>query len=339
MPFSLKRLWLYLYRLVYSTHNTQSTGQRFCSITENFDIRNTTEAFKLDSEDTPLQLGNAEDIIPPHYLPQQASRIYQSSSTLNIRRPISLLTSKLRDPRYDFVFNPGSWTVDLEGNIEQDLDSLFKMWIGEKNISILDLSGIPNNILNTIIGILLRIIYDAIFWSRKLPQGGKERPLLLVMEEAHNYLNDNFKGVASSIVQRIVKEGRKYGIGAMIVSQRPSEINSTILSQCGTIISLRLSNATDRGHVTGTVTDSLEGLMNMLPILRTGEAIVVGESVKLPMRAQISAPSKERRPDSQDPIVVSENENDKIGWRNETSISDNDYTKMIKAWRKQDPNV
>ena len=79
--------------------------------------------------------------------------------------------------------------------------------------------------------------------------------------------------------------------------------------------------------------------MNMLPILRTGEAIVVGESVKLPMRAQISAPSKERRPDSQDPIVVSENENDKIGWRNETSISDNDYTKMIKAWRKQDPNV
>lgn len=339
LPFSLKRLWLYLYRLVYSTHNAQSTGQKFCSITENFDINNTTEAFKLDSENSPIQVGDAENVIPPHYIPQQASRIFQSSSTLNIRRPISLLTSKLRDPRYDFVFNPGLWKVDLEGNVEQDLDSLFKMWIGEKNISVLDLSGIPNNILNTIIGILLRIIYDAIFWSRKLPQGGKERPLLLVMEEAHNYLNDNFKGVASSIVQRIVKEGRKYGIGAMIVSQRPSEINSTILSQCGTIISLRLSNATDRGHVTGTVTDSLEGLMNMLPILRTGEAIIVGESVKLPMRAQISAPVKERRPDSQDPIVVSENEFDKIGWRNETLVSDDDYTKMIKAWRKQDPNV
>lgn len=219
------------------------------------------------------------------------------------------------------------------------MNVLFHEWIGEKNITVLDLSGVPNNILNTIIGVLLRIIYDAIFWSRRLSQGGKNRPLLLVMEEAHNYLNDNFKGIASSIVQRIVKEGRKYGIGAMIVSQRPSEINSTILSQCGTIVSLRLSNSTDRSHVTGTVTDNLDGLMSMLPILKTGEAIIVGESVKLPMRTQINPPEKERRPDSQDPIVVSENMTEKIGWQNPGEIKEEDYKKIIQSWRMQNPNV
>lgn len=339
LPFSLKRLWLYLYRLVYSTHSVQSSGQKMCSITDDFDITKTTEAFQVDTQGTPIQTGDYETLILPKYKPQQNQAIYLSSSTLNIRRPVEHFTSKLRDPRFDFIFNPGSFKTDGNGEIKADLDVLFHEWIGEKNITVLDLSGVPNNILNTIIGILLRIIYDAIFWSRRSSQGGKNRPLLLVMEEAHNYLNDNFKGIASSIVQRIVKEGRKYGIGAMIVSQRPSEINSTILSQCGTIVSLRLSNSTDRGHVTGTVTDNLDGLMSMLPILRTGEAIIVGESVKLPMRALINPPEKERRPDSQDPIVVSENTAEKIGWQNPDKIKEEDYKKVIQSWRTQNPTV
>jgi hypothetical protein len=339
LPFSLKRLWLYLYRLVYSTHSVGSSGQKFCSITEDFDESKTTEAFQVSATGNPIQTGNSENIIIPKYEPQRDKTIYLSSSTLNIRRPIEHLTSKLRDPRFDFIFNPGNFKTDANGGVDTDLDALFYEWVGEKNITVLDLSGVPNNILNTIIGVLLRIIYDAIFWSRQLSQGGKNRPLLLVMEEAHNYLNDNFKGIASSIVQRIVKEGRKYGIGAMIVSQRPSEINSTILSQCGTIISLRLSNSTDRGHVTGTVSDNLDGLMSMLPILRTGEAIIVGESVKLPMRVLINPSEKERRPDSQDPIVVSENATGKIGWQNPDKIKEEDYKKFIQSWRTQNPNV
>ena len=339
LPFSLRRLWLHLYRLVYSTHSVQGSGQRMCSITEDFDITKTTEAFQVDAHNNPIQIGNHETLTLPKYKPQQNQAIYLSSSTLNIRRPVEHLTSKLRDPRFDFIFNPGNFEADVNGDINSDLDVLFHEWIGEKNITVLDLSGVPNNILNTIIGVLLRIIYDAIFWSRKLSQGGKSRPLLLVMEEAHNYLNDNFKGIASSIVQRIVKEGRKYGIGAMIVSQRPSEINSTILSQCGTIISLRLSNSTDRGHVTGTVTDNLDGLMSMLPILRTGEAIIVGESVKLPMRALINPPEKDRRPDSQDPIVVSEDATEKKGWQNPDEIKEEDYKKVIQSWRTQNPSI
>ena len=151
----------------------------------------------------------------------------------------------------------------------------------------------------------MRILYEALFWGRNLSQDGRHKPLLLIMEEAHVYLNA-FEGMASKTVQRIIKEGRKYGIGAMIVSQRPSEISSTILSQCGTFFALRLTNTKDRSQITGTLPDNLESLTNMLPILRTGEAIILGEAVKLPMRTLIEAPPKNRRPDSQDPVVYDE---------------------------------
>lgn len=253
------------------------------------------------------------------------------------------LGSKLRVPRFDFLFNPGKWTPDLDGKTEKDLDELFKEWIGsDRAVTIFDLSGIPSSILNTVIGVLLRILYEALFWTRNLSQGGRQRPLLLVMEEAHNYLNDNFNGTASIVVQRIVKEGRKYGIGAMIVSQRPSEINSTILSQCGTFISLRLSNATDRGHICSAITDNLEGLTSMLPILKTGEAIILGEGVKLPMRTLIDAPAKDRRPDSQDPIVFEtqdEESSQEVGGWGIPMEPEPNYKEFLQVWRSQNPNL
>jgi hypothetical protein len=222
------------------------------------------------------------------------------------------------------------------------LDILLKSWIGEKPISILDLSGVPVDILQTTIGAVLRILYEALFWARNLSQGGKHRPLLLVMEEAHIYLNDDFKGMASKTVQRIVKEGRKYGIGAMIVSQRPSEINPTILSQCGTFFALRLTNATDRNHITSAMADNLDGLTGMLPILRTGEAIILGEAVKLPMRTIIKAPPKNMRPDSQDPIIYDEiiaDDSRKTGGWGIQMESDANYEELVETWRAQNPKI
>lgn len=162
------------------------------------------------------------------------------------------------------------------------------------------------------------------------------------MEEAHIYLNDSFKGMASKIVQRIVKEGRKYGIGAMIVSQRPSEIDPTILSQCGTFFALRLTNSTDRAHITSALSDNLDGLTSMLPILRTGEAIILGEAVKLPMRTSILAPPKNRRPDSQDPIVYDEFTIDESlspgGWGIKMEGNPN-YEELVETWRAQNPRI
>ncbi|WP_295937294.1 ATP-binding protein [uncultured Alistipes sp.] len=339
LPFSIKRLWLHLHRLVFSTHTVQGSGQKFCDIDTAFDRTKTTEAFTQNTNGDPINIGNAERIVSPTYEPQVSAKVFLSGQSLNIRRPVELLRSKLNDPRYDFIFNPGQeYSPDLDGKIENDIDSLLKDWIGDKNISILDLSGIPNDILNTIIGALLKIIYEAIFWARNLSQGGKQRPLLIVMEEAHNYLKD-LTGPAPEIVQRIVKEGRKYGIGAMIVSQRPSEINQTILSQCGTIISLRLSNSTDRSHIVNAASDSLAGLMAMLPILKTGEAIIIGESVKMPMRAYITPPLEERRPDSLDPVVVSYDRDEEIGWKTPHTSRNEDYEKVIEAWRLQNPNI
>lgn len=135
-----------------------------------------------------------------------------------------------------------------------------------------------------------------------------------------------------------MKEGRKYGISAMIVSQRPSEIDTTILSQCGTTIALRLTNSNDRGIIANTVSDNLSNLINMLPILKTGESIIVGEAVRMPMRANITFPDKERRPDSNDPEVSSDIDG-KGGWNTNLNISDEDYPDIVKAWRLQQVNL
>ncbi len=338
IPFNLNHLWYQLYLETFATYYKSSGGKPIDNL-----------AFEIDSEGDEIK-GNPIIGIPPVFknvkndaADTEKINYLPTSSNLNIGKQLSLLGSKLRIPRYNFIFKPGDWTPDKDGKVVKDLDDLLVSWIGSKKpITILDLSGVPNDILNTIIGIVLRILYDSLFWSRDLSQGGRHRPLLLVMEEAHIYLNDSFKGIASKTVQRIVKEGRKYGIGAMIVSQRPSEINSTILSQCGTFFALRLTNSTDRGHITSAISDSLESLTSMLPILRTGEAIILGEAVKLPMRTIIEAPPKNRRPDSQDPIVYDvipeEDSQNTGGWG--IKMEDNpNYEELVETWRSQNPKI
>ena len=125
-----------------------------------------------------------------------------------------------------------------------------------KPSTILDLSGVPSAVLEKLVGSILKIVYESMFWGREKSGGGIDRPLLIVMEEAHRYLSSDTEGLASRTVQNIFKEGRKYGVGAMIVGQRPSEVNETILSQCGTFLALRLSNPNDRERVRGTLPDS-----------------------------------------------------------------------------------
>ncbi len=224
--------------------------------------------------------------------------------------------------------------MDLNGATEKDLDGLVEAWLGPQTpVAILDLSGIPASVLRILIGSLLRILYDALFWGRDLSEGGRERPLLLVLEEAHAYLSREGVGAAAEAVRRIVREGRKYGIGAMIVSQRPSEIDPTVLSQCGTLFALRLSNPTDRGHVTGSVTDNFEGLLASLPVLRTGEAIAIGEAVHLPVRMLVDPLSRDRQPDSHDPVVF--DQTGPGGWNRSREPSD--YRDLVEVWRRQDP--
>ena len=323
VPFSIQRLWFEFHSAMYATHSAQQAAQS-----------RQTEVLALDGGGHPIQPGDALKVIPPKYQPIAPGKIFLSSSNLSFRRPLDYLATKLRDPRFDFMFRPGPWFPGLQNPPKEDLDELLKKWLGgAKPISILDLSGVPSSVLDQVVGVVLRIIYDALFWSRNLSEGGRERPLLVLLEEAHRYLRVNDSNHAAAAVQRIVKEGRKYGISAMIVSQRPAEIDPTVLSQCGTIIAMRLSNSSDRSHVMSAVTDNLEGLLSMLPILRTGEAIVVGEAVHLPLRMLLAPPSMDRRPDSSDPEVF--NQSGPGGWNRDREASD--YKDVVSVWRKQNP--
>lgn len=325
IPFSIHRLWYELYRSVCSTHTAQGANQS-----------EATEALETDDQGQLLQ-GDIMRVIPPRYRPITqggSNRVYLSGSPLNIRRPIVALQSLLRDTRYDFLFRPGKWCPNPEGQPSEDLDTLLKSWIGgSKPITILDLSGVPVSILIDLIGVLIRLLFDALFWARYLPEGGRRRPLLFVLEEAHTYLNAGNEGAASIAARRLVKEGRKYGLGAMIVSQRPAEIDSTILSQCGTLFAMRLANPSDRAHVTGAASDNLEGLFNMLPALRTGEAIIVGEAVHLPLRTIVETPARNRRPDSDDPLVY--DPGTAGGWNRAKQTEK--YEDALEVWRSENP--
>jgi len=334
IPFNLHCLWHQLYTETFGTY-IKTQGKQPLE----------TLAYETLADGSELK-GNALSGIPPIFknVSNEAgtTKINYLPAPLTLGKQLQALGSKLRVPRYDFIFKPAEWTPSVDGDITKDLDELLKGWIGDKPVTILDLSGVPSDILKTIIGAVLRILYEALFWARNLSQGGRHRPLLIVMEEAHNYLNSQNDSMASRMVKRIVKEGRKYGIGTMVVTQRPSEIDPTILSQCGTFFALRLNNSSDRSHITSAMSDNLDGLTSMLPILRTGECIVLGEAVKLPMRTSVIPPAKDRRPDSQDPIVYDILPQDESmtpgGWNIYTEKEPN-YAEVIEAWRSQSPRI
>jgi hypothetical protein len=325
LPFSIHKLWYELYKLVRCPH------------TESRDQSLDTVAYVTDEKDEPIDTGSAMKVrTPKTRRHDQYDDVYVAKPDMNIGRQVDTLTYRLRDSRYDFLFRPGDWLPDENGVVEKDLDELLEKWIGpDPGISILDLSGIPSDILDTLVGALLRIVYSSLFWARNRAEGGKRRPLLVVLEEAHSYASDTANGSAADSIQRIVKEGRKYGIGSMLVSQRPTEIDSTILSQCGTIFSMRMSNSKDRASINSVVSDNLEGILGSLPILQTGEAIIVGQGVKFPIRARIDPPPSDRLPKSQDPPVISEN--DGMGWNQ--SVTDSRYDKVLEHWRRKDPNT
>lgn len=335
VPFSIHELWYQLYVETFATYYKGRDGKP----TDNL-------AFELQADGSEMRGDAANGIVPIFrnvVTDAGAEKIHYLPNALQIGKQVTLLGTKLRIPRYDFIFKPGAWLPDENGSVKADLDSLLKDWIGtEKPVTVLDLSGVPTDILQTTIGAVLRILYEALFWSRDLSQGGRHRPLLVVMEEAHSYLNDRTDGMAARIVQRIVKEGRKYGISSMIVSQRPSEIHPTILSQCGTFFALRLANSVDRNHIASAMPDNLEGLTSTLPILRTGEALVLGEAVKLPMRTIIEPPPKSSRPDSQDPVVfdeISAEESQQPGGWGIRSESNPNFAEVVETWRAQNPRI
>jgi len=197
--------------------------------------------------------------------------------------PIVQLQSKINslknDSRYQFMFGG----ISLYDNMIKIISRIFRLPVQGKPITILDLSAVPSDILNIVVSVLCRITFDLALYS------DRQLPILLVCEEAHRYLpEDTRQGFEPTkrILARIAKEGRKYGVALGIISQRPSDLAISALSQCNTVFALRLTNQTDQNFVRAMLPDWGGGLFDFLPSLRNGEAIVVGDGISVPARVR-----------------------------------------------------
>lgn len=236
---------------------------------------------------------------------------------------VAKLENRLRDPRYAFLTS-----AEPYDGVSQDLNDLLSDWVGgEDPITILDFSGAPVEVIDLAIGAASKLIFDVMTRTSVSDPKGAGRPLLLVCEEAHSYLPHSLggfiRGYALRAVEQIVREGRKLGLGLLAVSQRPSELSETVLSQCGTIVALRLTNPSDQARVQSSMPDALTGMASLLPSLRTGEALVLGDSVPLPSRVQFARPKP--GPGSEDPPVAAR-------WK--VDAHDSDFSDAITSWRK-----
>ncbi|WP_430387497.1 ATP-binding protein [Blastomonas fulva] len=204
------------------------------------------------------------------------------------------------DPRYTFMFSGmlvGDNMVDFIGKI-------FRMPAEGKPISIIDVSGVPSDITSTVVAVLSRMVFDFAIWGRK----DKITPVLLVCEEAHRYIPSDRvleHSAVRNVLSRIAKEGRKYGVSLGLITQRPSDLSEGVLSQCGTIIAMRLNNDRDQAHVRSAMPEGARGFLDSIPALRNRECIICGEGVSIPIRVAFDDLAEARRPASDDPLFSS----------------------------------
>jgi len=246
-------------------------------------------------------------------------------------RFISRLETKLNDKRLKFLLYPIHKTG--EPYKTDDFEIILKQflgYIGKANISIVDLSGIPFEVLSLTVSLVSRLIFDFAFHYSKIRHASDETndiPFMVVCEEAHNYIprtgGAEYKASKKSL-ERIAKEGRKYGLSLMVVSQRPSEVSDTIFSQCNNFLSLRLTNKVDQGYIKALLPDSSSGLIELLPSLNQGEAFTVGDSVIIPSLVQIPKPKPE--PKSASVKVYTE-------WS--STWKDVVFGNVVDRWRKE----
>ena len=206
-----------------------------------------------------------------------------------LTRFISRLEAKLDDRRYGFMFTPPS-QANTYGWLAAQVTHLLGSNGGD-GIKVIDFSEVPSDVLPVVTGTLARLLYDVQFWM----DSAKRTPITLLCDEAHLYLPvrddaDAVQRQALGAFERIAKEGRKYGFSLLVVSQRPSDVSKTILSQCNNFLSLRLTNDTDQAVIKRLMPDSLAGLTSILPLLDTGEALMLGDAVLLPSRIRLDMP-------------------------------------------------
>ena len=222
---------------------------------------------------------------------QGARGLKQGDFNGQFGRLLARVERKLNDKRYGFLFQapPPLHTYDAFHVIARQL---LDFTDDKAKIKVIDFSEVPTDALPIMLGIVARLVYYLQFWMPK----EKRHPVALVCDEAHIYLpreggNPNEER-AIACFEKVAKEGRKYGVSLVVVSQRPSDVNTTILSQCNNVVALRLTNAADQSVVNRLMPESLTALLDMLPILDVGEALVVGDAVLLPSRIRMNPPTE-----------------------------------------------
>jgi len=298
IPFDLRQVW---YQLDFENRETR-------------DNKSDPETVRM------VETGNAEALKPAQFVPYSpGSAIPQQGPEYNTYGTTpNLLRLGLLDPRLRFFLEPNG---NPEGT--DPLVDVIKEWLGEnKPLSVLDFSGVPAEAADLAIGVVMKLIFEvAVRSSAAGPGLGRPNPVLIVLEEAHQYLGENASSLTQDFANRIAREGRKYGVGLMLVTQRPTELPRTALAQCGTLVALRLSNSEDQGAIRAALPDTVAGIASVLPSLRTGEAIVSGEGLILPSRVLIDRPDPEPR--AEDPSLRP--------WREEKKPADSG--EALSAWR------
>jgi hypothetical protein len=253
-------------------------------------------------------------------LVNEMGKLDRAGDTLPFQRLKTKLEELRADPRYNFMFS-GMLVSDSMGPF---IAKLFRLPAQGKPISIVDVSGVPSEITSVVVSVLARMVFDYAIWSRTEPQ----RPLLLVCEEAHRYVPKDENSGAQAvrrILERIAKEGRKYGVSLGLITQRPSDLAEGVLSQCGTIISMRLNNERDQACVRAAMPEGARGFLDAIPALRNRECIACGEGVAIPIRVRFDDLEPEKRPASADPSFAAL-------WR-ETGGEDGIIQRTVKRWR------
>ena len=250
----------------------------------------------------------------------EMGKLDRAGDTLPFQRIKTKLDELRADPRYTFMFS-GMLVSDSMGAF---IARLFRLPSQGRPISIVDVSGVPSDVTSVVVSVLARMVFDYAIWSRTEAQ----RPLLLVCEEAHRYVpKDETSGGQSvrRILERIAKEGRKYGVSLGLITQRPSDLAEGVLSQCGTIVSMRLNNDRDQACVRAAMPEGARGFLDAIPALRNRECIVCGEGVAIPIRVRFDDLEPEKRPASSDPSFARL-------WR-ETGDEEGIIQRTIKRWR------
>ena len=250
----------------------------------------------------------------------EMGKLDRAGDTTPYQRLKNKLDELRADPRYAFMFS-GMLVSDSMASF---IAKLFRLPSHGRPISIVDVSGVPSEVTSVVVSVLARMVFDYAIWSRTEAQ----RPLLLVCEEAHRYVpKDESSGgqAVRKILERIAKEGRKYGVSLGLITQRPSDLAEGVLSQCGTIISMRLNNDRDQACVRAAMPEGARGFLDAIPALRNRECIVCGEGVAIPIRVRFDDLEPEKRPASSDPSFAH-------SWR-ETGDEEGIIQRTVKRWR------